>query len=423
MNFSGARRILEERQESRMRLGLGRLRRVLKRLGDPQEGLSCIHVAGTNGKGSTCAILEAVLRAAGYRTGLYLSPHVNCLRERIQVGGRFIPESAFARLLEKTGNADPRQELTYFELLTCIAFLYFQEMKAEVVVLETGLGGRLDATNVIARPLASVITSIGFDHTQWLGSTLSKIAAEKSGIIKPGSPVFCPRLPGEALRVVTRQAKGNLTVVRRSWKTVAVRWRENRQILSDGSRRYELSLLGSRQGRNAALARTVLEGLKNRLPVPEAAWRRGLAQVRLPARFEVKRLGSRTAIFDGAHNPEAIQELRRTLEASPWRGRRLQWIMALMRDKDCAKIVGELAPRLKDVTTVSLSNPRARAAADLARELRRRAPGAEVRVAADAAEALRQWLRDPAGPRTAVVCGSFFLAGAAHKTFNGGKHV
>ena len=416
MTYAAALDLLAARQETRIRLGLARLRRSLRRLGNPQAAWPCLHVAGTNGKGSTCAILESVLRAAGYRTGLYLSPHLGCVRERIQVNGRAVCEADFARLLGRVLAADPAAELTYFELLTAVAFLYFREQGTQAVVLETGLGGRLDATNVVGKPVACVITSISHDHTQWLGRSLPRIAAEKAGIIKAGVPVFCAALPPAALRVMTRRAaalRAPLTVVKRAWPSVFVNWRANRQVLRDGRTRYELSLLGSRQGRNAALARAVLDGVRSTWPVPRAAWSRGLCRVRLPGRFMVLRRGGRTAIVDGAHNPEAMGELARTLGASPWNGRRLRWIFGIMRDKDCRSVVSRVAPRLHDVVAVAAPNPRAFPAGALAAELRRQAPRAAVRTVADAASALRQWRTDPAAPRTALVCGSFYLAAEA----------
>lgn len=410
MTFEGACRALDGRRETCIRLGLSRVRRVLKRLGNPHRGLSCIHVAGTNGKGSVCAILESVLRAAGRRTGLYLSPHLRSVRERIQVRGRPISPRDFSRLFKVVWDADQHRELTYFELLTCLAFLHFRESRTEIVVLETGLGGRLDATNVVERPLASVITSLDYDHQEFLGSTLSRIAGEKAGIIKQGSPIFCPRLPAEAFRQVSLQAarcQAPLSVLRRPWKTVRVDWSHNRQVLSDGRRRYVLSLLGSRQDKNVALARMVLDRV---FPVDESAWREGLSRVHLPARFEVIPINGKTAIVDGGHNPEAVRALRRTLLVSPWRGRPLRWIMGLMRDKDRRAVVSALARGLDDVVATQPPSSRALAASRLAQEIRRQAPAAAVRETADARQAVRDWLGDPGAPKTAVICGSFYLA-------------
>jgi dihydrofolate synthase/folylpolyglutamate synthase len=421
LTYRAALDVLAGRHENRILLGLSRLRRVLKRLGDPHKAPPCIHVAGTNGKGSCCAILESVLRAAGRRTGLYLSPHLQSVRERIQAGGKMIPERDFARLLGRTLAADTKDELTYFELLTCVAFLHFQERQVAVAVLETGLGGRLDATNVVPRPLACVITSIDFDHMQWLGKTLPRIAAEKAGIIKRGIPVFCPVLPGAAMSVVSRKAqalKAPLTVVRRPFKTLSIDWRGNRQVLSDGRSSFALSLLGSRQGRNAALAKAVLDRVS---PVSADAWRQGLRQVRLPARCNVLTKNGKTAVVDGAHNPEAMGELVRTLQGL--RPGKVRWILGLMKDKDKGAVVGRLAPMLKDAVATAPPGSRALPAAMLADELRRQAPRASVRVEAEAAAALRAWLCDPAAPRTAVVCGSFYLAAEALKIFNGESHA
>jgi len=367
--------------------------------------------------------LESVLRAAGFRTGLYLSPHLESVRERIQVGGRMIPEREFSRLLGLVLAADRQEELTYFELLTCVAFLHFQERQVEAAVLETGMGGRLDATNVVAKPLASVITSISLDHTQWLGKALSRIAFEKAGIIKPAVPVFCPALPGVALSVVKKTAKAlqaPLTVVGRPFKTLAVDWRRNRQVFGDGRSRFGLSLLGSRQGQNLALAKAVLDGLAKVLPVSGAAWRRGAGGVRLPGRCEVVRWQGKTAIIDGAHNPEAMGAFARFLSDSPWREKPVLWIMGVMKDKDLAGIVRPVAGRIEAACAVEPGNARDLSAAALAAELRRQAPRAVVWVTPDPAQALRDWHRSPTSPGTAVVCGSFYLAGAALKTLRGG---
>ena len=421
MTFREALRILAGRQETRILLGLSRVKRVLKRLGDPHKSLPCIHVAGTNGKGSTCAILESVLRAAGRRTGLYLSPHLESVRERIQVSGKMIPEKDFSRLLGRVLAVEQNDELTYFELLTTVAFLHFQESQVEAAVLETGLGGRLDATNVVPRPLVCVITSIDFDHMQWLGATLPRIAAEKAGIIKPRVPVFCPTLPAEARSVVARRAKAlkaPLTIVDRPFKTCSVRWQKNLQVLSDGRKSFVLSLLGSRQGGNVALARAVLDRVS---PVSADAWSRGLRQVRLPARCHVLTKNGKTAVVDGAHNPEAMGELVRTLKGS--RPGRVRWILALMKDKDKGAVVGRLAGMLRDVVATAPPGARALPAAVLADELRRQSPRASVRVEPEAAAAVRVWLRDPAAPKTAVVCGSFYLAAEALRILNGESHA
>lgn len=422
MNYPQALKALEDRQEARIELGLPRVVRHLERLGSPQRGLACVHVAGTNGKGSVCAMLESVLRGAGYRTGLYVSPHLFDVRERISAGGRRISEADFARLMSRALKADPGKKLTYFELLTSVAFQYFAERKVEVAVLETGLGGRLDATNVIERPLACVITSVDFDHMRFLGRRLEDIAAEKAGIIKAGCPVVCPKLPPAALKVVKSRAKevgAPLTVVRRPYKTVRVDWEKQRQVLEDPQgRRYPLGLLGRIQAYNVALARAALDQLRGVLPVRDSAWK-SLSRVRWPGRFEVRRIGSKTVVLDGAHNPEAMRRLAGTWEDSPWSLRKARWIIGVMKDKDASGILEPVSRHLREVVTVRPPSPRAMDPVALARLVRRRAPWAHVAAERDCETALGAWLGGPNGknrpgtPRTAVVCGSFYLVGRA----------
>ncbi|NNN07128.1 MAG: bifunctional folylpolyglutamate synthase/dihydrofolate synthase [Elusimicrobia bacterium] len=413
MTYAQALAALAARQEARVELGLARMRAHLARLGDPQERVPCFHVAGTNGKGSTCAMLDAVLRAAGLKVGLYISPHLLSPRERARVNGRPISERAFADATARALAADPDGTLTYFELTTSIAFQHFAASACDVAVLETGLGGRLDATNVVSSPLAAVVTSIDFDHMSYLGNTLSKIAGEKAAIFKAGRPAVYPDLPAAAAAVVARAARrGVPTPVRRAWKTTSVDWARGRQTLrAPGGRFYLLSLLGARQGRNAALARAALDA--SGLAVTERAWRRGLASVRWPGRFEPVRLGRRTLIVDGAHNPEAARALAATWRAAPWSRRPARWILGLLRDKDAAGVLAPLARYLRDVVVVRPDSPRALEPLALAAAVRRAAPRARVTVEPSVAAALSAWRADRNSPTAAVCAGSLYLAGAA----------
>ncbi|HVA66444.1 MAG TPA: folylpolyglutamate synthase/dihydrofolate synthase family protein [Elusimicrobiota bacterium] len=426
MHYSEALKVLEARRETRIALGLSRVRRVLAVLGNPQEAFLSIHVAGTNGKGSVCAILDSVLRQAGHKTGFYFSPHLWSVRERIQVDGRMIASAAFDRAVGEVSVAEKktRARLTYFELVTCAAFLYFRQKGVRVAVLETGLGGRLDATNVVRRPLVCVISSVDFDHMDFLGPTLRHIAREKSGIIKRGRPVVCPRLAPAALSVVRRRAKAlraPLLVVAKPWRAARVLWRGNRQELIDAAgRRITLGILGARQGINAALARAALDAAKIELPVPEAAWRQGMRWARWPLRFEVRKAGRKTIILDGAHNPEAARCLVDTWRASPWSRGRARWIVGMMRDKDARGVVKVLAPALQDVVVCPPPSPRALAPAELAAVIRKAAPKARLGQAPDAASALRAWRRETGAPKTVVVCGSFYLAAQAARFLGGG---
>lgn len=417
MTFKQALAALEARQETRVELGLDRVRARLKRLGDPQEKLRVFHVAGTNGKGSTCAMLESCLRAAGLKTGLYISPHLQDVRERIQVGGRQLSKDEFARAMTKAFASDPEEKLTYFELLTLAAFVHFVDAGCDVVVLETGLGGRLDATNVVSAPMASLITSVDFDHMAFLGDTLAKIAGEKAGIAKKGVPLLCPPLKPEAMAVVRKAAEkaGAPLVVVKPWARAKISWPRAAQTFKSPIGAVEVGLLGERQGANAALVYEALRGID----VSPAAIKRGLQRVSWPARFEVRRLGGKTAILDGAHNPEAMENLARTWRASPYSKRGARWIIGVLKDKDARALLAPVARQLDEVVAVRPPSPRALEPVELARLVRAQAPRARVSVEPDAETALRRWRRESAAPRTAVVCGSFYLVGRAAKVLGG----
>jgi dihydrofolate synthase/folylpolyglutamate synthase len=414
MTFAQALAALDARREARIELGLGRVLKHLSRLGDPQDRVPVFHVAGTNGKGSTCAILSSVLRASGRRVGLYVSPHLLDVRERVSVDGRPISKAAFARLMARTLRADPDERLTYFELLTSIAFQHFAESSCDVGVLETGMGGRLDATNVVARPLAAVVTSLDYDHQAFLGRTLPAIAAQKAGIFKTGRPAVFRDIP-----VLRRAVKrGVPVVVRRPWVPVRVDWARGVQVLrSPQGREYRLSLLGSRQGWNVALARAAVEA--SGVDVTETAWKKGLSSVHWPGRVQAIRLKGKTLIVDGAHNPEAARALAATWSASPWSKRPARWILGILRDKDQAGLLRPLAPFLRDVVIVRPPSPRALAPREFAAAVRRFAPRARVAVADAPGAALAAWRRDARAPAIAVCAGSLYLAGAALKALGG----
>jgi dihydrofolate synthase/folylpolyglutamate synthase len=410
MTFARALAALEARQETRIELGLARVRAHLSRLGDPHERVPAFHVAGTNGKGATCAMLASVLRASGRRVGLYISPHLLNVRERISVNGRSISERSFARLTARALAADADSRLTYFELLTSVAFQHFADERCDVSVLETGLGGRLDATNVVTRPLAAVVTSVDYDHQAFLGRTLARIAAQKAGIFKTGRPAVFRDLP-----VLRRAVKrGEPVAVKRPWTSVRTDWARGVQVLrSPRGLEYRLSLLGSRQAWNAALARAAVDA--SGLEVSESAWRKGLAAVKWPGRFEALRCGRKILIVDGAHNPEASRALARTWDASPWSKRPSRWILGIMRDKDLKGVLRPIAPFLRDVVVVRPPSPRALDPLEFAAAVRRAAPRARVTVERDPSRALAAWRRDADAPAVAVCAGSLYLAGAALK--------
>ena len=251
-------------------LSLARIAARLDALGNPERHLPPVfHVAGTNGKGSTCAMLEGIYRAAGLRVGLFTSPHLVSFRERIQVNRQLIPEAEIARLVSELRAANQENDATLFEFATVMALKFFAEQKCDLVIWETGLGGRLDATNIVT-PLASVITNIAFDHQQWLGDTLEKIAAEKAGIIKPGVPVVTAADEPSALAVIekiAREKSAPLTKInsREGWRAAVPNHKELGSL--DASPIEDLPLPGEHQKLNAALALTVVEVLQKQIPV------------------------------------------------------------------------------------------------------------------------------------------------------------
>lgn len=423
MRYREALRVLEERGETRIRLGLARMRRHLAVLGEPQEAYRSIHVAGTNGKGSVCAMLDSVLRSGGLRAGLYSSPHLSDPRERVAVDGRPIAPEAFARCLGRALLVERRlgERLTYFEMLTSVAFQHFKDAGVRIAVIETGLGGRFDATNVVRRPLAAAVPTIDYDHAEFLGDTLASIAREKAGIFKRGTPAFTAELKPaalQALRAAVRRCGGSLFLLpgRPAWEPIRTDWTRCRQTLrGPNGEEFELGLLGPGQARNAALVLEVLSELRAAgLPVSEEASAHGLAQVRWPGRFEVVRRAGETVILDGAHNPQAARHFRRTLESSPWRSTAKRFVFGALRDKrheEMARILGPLMDG-QEVLVTRPKSPRALEPGVLAHEVARWAPRAKISVLAVPEEALSM----RGGKRRVLcVCGSFYLIGAARR--------
>lgn len=324
MTFDQSLAWLYSTQHFGIKLGLENIRHLLEKSGDPQKSLRFIHVAGTNGKGSVCAMLDSVLRAQGLRVGLYTSPHLVDFRERIRADGRKIsPEAVAVGLTRLRAIAETMaQPPTFFEISTALALIFFAQEHCEIVVLETGMGGRLDATNIVT-PLVSVITPIALDHTQWLGETLEKVAGEKAGIIKPGVPVVSAGQKEEARRVLETTADS----VSSSLQFV--------ETLAEG---FTLALRGEHQKANAALAMLALEA--SGLKPEEDIVREGLRNVVWPGRFQT--VDERT-ILDGAHNPHAALQLVQTWQEI-FPGEKATVIFSAVQDKDTAAILEILEP-------------------------------------------------------------------------------
>jgi len=347
---------------------LARVRRLLALLDNPHHRFRSIHIAGTKGKGSTAAMIESILRAAGYKTGLYTSPHFHTIRERIQVGRRFISEREAISLVERLRPLASQVEgLTTFEIITALAFAYFAEQGVELAVLEVGLGGRLDATNVVI-PLVSIITSLSYDHTHILGDTLAQIAGEKAGIIKAGIPVVSTPQAPEAMAVIeeTCRRKGaELTVAGRDWGWGAREvnlegqsFRVTSDELRGTSNGFWIPLLGRHQLINATVVLAAVEKLRGQgVEIPEASTKEGLRRVRWPGRLEV--LARRPLlVVDCAHNVDSVHKLRVALE-DLFDYENLNLVFGASADKDIGGMMRELFPMAKKVIVTQAHHARA----------------------------------------------------------------
>lgn len=351
--------------------GLERIRTLLHALGDPQKELKFVHVAGTNGKGSVCAYLASVLRCAGYRVGLCTSPFLEDFRERIQVDGKLIPPEILGELTELARPAAEAMEdhPTEFELITAVAMLYFRRCRCDIVVLEVGLGGALDASNVIDVPEAAVITAMGMDHAAILGPTLGDIAAAKAGIIKPGGAVVsfggCPEADA-VIRERCREQGAQLTEVDFSRLRVVGTGLDGTDLEFAPYGALHVPLVGLYQAKNAAVAVTTVEVLEKRgWEISRRALEQGLASVCWPGRLEVVRRASPVILRDGAHNAHGMAATVESLRAL-FPGKKLTILMGVMADKDVEDMLKLLAPIAGQVFTVRPESPRAMPAEELA---------------------------------------------------------
>jgi len=396
MTYAGAIEYLQGLRIFAATFGLEHTRRLAALAGDPQRHLRFIHVAGTNGKGSTCAMLEAIYRAAGLRVGLFTSPHLVSFRERIQINRELIPEADLARLAGGLRDKNQQEPMTLFEFTTVLALAWFAEQQCDLVIWETGLGGRLDATNIVT-PLASVITQIGFDHEQWLGDTLAKIAGEKAGIIKPGVPVFTATEAPEARAVIAEVAHHHAAPL--TWVDPAAADRLP----------FPVALIGGHQRMNAALALATVDGLQATIPVSEDARRAGLASVEWAGRLQLLSLVDGTQILlDGAHNAAGAKVLRGALEHE-FAGRQPTLIFGSLADKKWPAICDILAPLAARILTVPVASNRTADAAELADAFRARQPTAEVRACQNLVAALNAC----GSASFVVITGSLYLVGEA----------
>ena len=425
MHYHEAHSWLDQRQQFTIKLGLETTRDLLAELGNPQQRLSIIHIAGTNGKGSVGATLLAVLSAAGYRTGFFSSPHLSEVRERFRLNDTFISRDDFARLITKLATVLQGQALpTYFECATLLALLWFAEQRAEAVILETGMGGRLDATNVVT-PLLSIITDISRDHEQYLGATIEAIAREKAGIIKPGIPVvFSGRLP-EALPVIEARCKQTgspLFVFGRHFSGMRRNDQDFEYHTLSGEVRsgLPLQLQGEHQVVNTSLAVAALELLAPTFPHVSQRLVLGLQQVRWPGRMEhiqIDRSGKTLHfLLDGAHNEAGVEALVRTLHQQ--RPRRLLLLWGNMADKSMGPTYADLVALADQIVLARIASPRSALPADLFARL----PEA-VQRKTNCAESVERGLAlvlQHAAPEDLIcVAGSLYLVGRVRQLLSG----
>ncbi len=410
-------------------LGLERMDILLAKLGNPHRDLKAIHVAGTNGKGSVCRYLYEALQENGYRVGLYISPFIRRFNERIQFDGQEISdedlESCSRNVLEKAEEMvrEGADSPTEFEVVTAIAFLYFAEKKADFVILEVGLGGRGDSTNVVEKPLISIITSISYDHMDRLGSTLEEIAGEKAGIIKAGVPVVSNVEQREAAAVIARTAYQKGCVLYDATKLRYAVWEETAGGSSFDMKIYgtdysgvRICMAGKHQVENAKTALLALEILRKKgmINVHRDNLYRGMEKARQPGRFEIA--GEEPyLILDGAHNAAGAEALRETMKRC-FPERRILMVVGMLADKEIDKITDSFCEITDQFIAAEPDNPRKLPARELARILKEK--GAACEIAESAGQAVRMARSHKSEPEVVLFAGSLYLIGSVKEILN-----
>lgn len=413
MTYEEALSYLENYTWSKTRLGLGRTRELVARLGDPQKKLRFVHVGGSNGKGSTCAMVASVLQEAGYRTGLYTSPYIQDFCERIQINGENIPHDRLADITEKLRDAAESMEdhPSWFEMVTAVAFQYYLEENCDIVVLEVGMGGELDSTNVIDSPEVAVLTNIGLEHTEYLGDTIEAIAETKSGIIKHGCRVVSYDNIPEVKAIISRVAEENeAPLVFADPSGVRLISRDlDGQVFEWEGETYTLPLHGEHQLRNVSVVMEILRAMREQgWNIPLGAVKKGLAAVKWPARFQIL---TRKPLFilDGGHNPQCAEAMTESLDAL-LPGQKVDFMLGILADKDYSQMIDILAPYAASFHCIAPENERALGVNDLADTIRAR--GFETYAYDDLGRAMSAVMTSAADHARPAVCfGSLYLAG------------
>lgn len=411
LTYDDALSYIENYTWSKTRPGLSRTYELLEVLGNPQDALKFVHVAGSNGKGSTCAMLSSILSKSGLKTGFYLSPHLSGFCERFQIDGMQISEEDFIDTTRKVAAAADSLDdhPSQFEISTAIAFLYFKTQSCDIVVLEVGMGGSLDSTNVIKAPELAVICNIGLDHTDFLGSTLAEIAENKAGIIKPGCEVVCYEMASEALSIIENRCKelntplhiskfDNLNCLSRSLKS---------QSFSYEGAKYSISLLGKHQCKNASVAIEAVKVLRSRgWTISDEALRSGLRNAKWPARFEILSLKP-IFILDGGHNPQCASSIAQAI-SDYLPKQKLRLIIGMLADKNVSDIIDILAPKVSEFYCLTPDSDRAMPAGELAALIMSK--GLSAKSYSSSEECLSELL-ESVSEQAIMAFGSLYLAG------------
>ena len=420
MNITEAIGYISQTAWQKSRLGLERTEKLLELLGNPEKKLKYIHIAGTNGKGSTAAMLASVLTETGYKTGLYTSPYIQCFNERIQINGINIPDERIIEAIEQVkGFVDQMKDKpTEFELITVIALLYFYQCKCDIVVLETGLGGRLDSTNIIPAPEVAVITAIGLDHTRELGDTVEKIAGEKAGIIKQGCDVVLYQQNQsifEVIESVCMDKSAQLHLVDFNHVEVTNSDLNGQSFHFEDFRDIKIGLLGEYQQKNAAVVLKTLEVLiKKGWNFTVKDIKEGMKKAVWPGRFEVL---DRNPYFvvDGAHNPCGVQALADNIKAY-FKDRKIIFLVGVLKDKDYTVMMKRIMPLGNKFIVVQPENARALSRGDLACFLSENG-NADVWEADNVETGIRMALAQAKEDEVIIAFGSLYMVGSIRSFF------
>mgnify|MGYP001851804145 FL=1 len=428
MNYEEARKYLADVAKYGSVPGLDNIRELMKRLGNPQDKLKFIHIAGTNGKGSVLAYLSTILTKAGYRVGRYVSPTLFSYRERIQVDGGKIEKEALARLTSAVKEASEKMKEeglgapTSFETETALAWLYFYEKQCDIVVLETGMGGTLDATNIVKTTVLEILTPVSMDHMDFLGDTLEKIAAQKAGIIKPGTSVVSAAQDPQAAAVIRktcRERNCRLRTVETELLSDVRYGCEKQSFTYKQWKNMEISLAGNYQIENGAIALEAVEALREEgYRISDSQVYAGMKETEWRGRFTL--IARRPeVILDGAHNPGAARELRNSLEQY-FSGRTIRYIFGMFKDKDYEKVIALTAPLAKHIITVETpDNPRAMPAERLKEEVAKVNPSVEPAESIPAA--VKKMFSQASEDDVIIIFGSLSFLGEAEKAVRAEK--